>query len=91
MADDSFICGSPPDRDFEFLSYPPAPSNDVIPLRDVLYLDNQKPSKSLEDDLVTFRCPPLSEEQFKQMFDKEGRIIDEHAFRKAIFRGKSFI
>jgi len=41
----------------------------------------------MEEALVTFRCPPLSEEQFKKMFDKEGRIIDEHAFRKAIFRG----
>lgn len=91
MADSSFLSSDgSADKDFEFVSYPPPPSSDVIPLREVLYLNDvfNNTGNEFEQDLVAFRCPPLTRSQLSDMFDAEGRIVDEHAFRKAVFRGR---
>ncbi|XP_061190874.1 uncharacterized protein LOC133198990 [Saccostrea echinata] len=36
---------------------------------------------------VKRRGDPLSRETFEKLFDKDGRLVDEHAFRKCIFMG----
>ncbi|GFO37072.1 TBC1 domain family member 15 [Plakobranchus ocellatus] len=39
------------------------------------------------DVLVTSRTEPLTREQFQAMLDSDGRLISEHALRKAVFLG----
>lgn len=38
-------------------------------------------------DFVAFRCKPLNKESFRSFFDSAGRLVDEHAFKTAVFRG----
>jgi hypothetical protein len=37
------------------------------------------------------REKPLCREEFQKMFDEDGRIVDEHALRKAVFMGIIFL
>lgn len=39
-------------------------------------------------DHVRTRARPLTEEDFKLLLDEDGRLVDEHALRRAVFMGK---
>uniref|UniRef100_A0A914WAI5 Rab-GAP TBC domain-containing protein n=1 Tax=Plectus sambesii TaxID=2011161 RepID=A0A914WAI5_9BILA len=72
--------------EYEVLSYPPPPDDsDLIPMCPVL-LDNRA---EIEQEAISqsFRSPPLSKANFDAMHDSEGRIVCDHAFRRAVFRG----
>ncbi|XP_064595953.1 TBC1 domain family member 15-like [Liolophura sinensis] len=38
-------------------------------------------------DRTNSRTPPLTQEQFSKLLDAEGRLVDEHALRQAVFLG----
>lgn len=74
--------------EYEVLSYPPpSDDSDLIPMSSIL-LDHRSEVEQ-EEISVSFRSPPLSKAEFDAMHDSEGRIVCEHAFRRAVFRGKS--
>ncbi|XP_030836923.1 TBC1 domain family member 17 [Strongylocentrotus purpuratus] len=49
--------------------------------------DHWQPEITVGEELENIRRPPLDRERFEQYFDSEGRLVDEHGFRKAVFRG----
>ncbi|XP_071489030.1 TBC1 domain family member 15-like [Diadema antillarum] len=49
--------------------------------------DHWTPEVIADDNLGSGRGPALDREKFETFFDKEGRLVDEHGFRKAVFRG----
>ncbi|XP_041462861.1 TBC1 domain family member 15-like isoform X2 [Lytechinus variegatus] len=49
--------------------------------------DHWQPVISIGEDVENTRGPPLDRERFEHFFDSEGRLVDEHGFRKAVFRG----
>lgn len=73
--------------DYEVVSFPPpSDDSDLIPMCSVL-LDSR--TESEQDEIsMSFRSPPLSKADFDAMLDSEGRMVSEHAFRRAVFRGR---
>ena len=58
--------------DFEEVSYPPKP----------------KTTLSLDETLLCERPGiPLDADELERLIDKDGRLVDEHRLRKAVFRG----
>ena len=41
-------------------------------------------TKSVEDQ----RWDPLDQENFQTFFDSDGRLVKEHEFRQAVFKGE---
>ena len=70
----TFRTNSPSDA-FESVEYPPKPPK---------ILDIDAPTKQ------TCRRNPFTEAEFQKLFDKDGRLVDEHKLRQEIFRGKFF-
>lgn len=67
--------GSEP-TEFELIDYPPTNNNcERSPSQDGLTVENSRHSA-------------LSESEFLNLFDRDGRIIDSHRFHQAVFRGK---
>ena len=62
-----------PSDAFETVEYPPRPPK---------ILDIVSPTKQ------TSRRKPVSQAEFRNHFDVDGRLVDEHKLRQEIFRGK---
>ena len=52
------------------------------------YSDDDDEAAMLEiDEMRSHRDSPLTKEQFDSYFDECGRLVNEHDFRKQIFKG----
>lgn len=49
--------------------------------------DHWQPEITLSEEVENTRGPALDRERFELFFDSEGRLVDEHGFRKAVYRG----
>ncbi|XP_033725983.1 TBC1 domain family member 15-like isoform X1 [Pecten maximus] len=76
------------DESFEFIDYP---EDDVAGRQGRRGQGSEQQSHGSEygwlNDGESSRGPPVTEEMFQQMFDEDGRIVDEHSLRKAVFMG----
>ncbi|XP_021361496.1 TBC1 domain family member 16-like isoform X1 [Mizuhopecten yessoensis] len=85
MADNNERPGSV-DESFEFINYP----EDDAAEKKGQGPDHFK-SRNSEygwlNDGESSRGNPVTKEKFEQMFDEDGRIVDEHSLRKAVFMG----
>ena len=70
-------------------------SDTLSPACRALYTEGTLPPPAV-DILAQSRSPmtprlPICRDQFLQMFDKDGRLVDEHTFRELIFKRKCHI
>lgn len=65
------------DDDFEQLKFPP-PN---------YFVSTALPKQYESADLSVARSPAISDIDFKQMLDSDGRLLDEHHFRQSVFKG----
>ena len=59
--------------EFDVVEYPPKLPNSLT---------------SACKDVVTTRTKALTEAEFSKFLDNDGRLVDEHRLRRAVFRGK---
>ncbi|XP_074661336.1 TBC1 domain family member 15-like [Tubulanus polymorphus] len=66
--------------EFEHVRFPPPKSDD-------LNGDNNDTVVTMTTTETSHRRPALTAEEFAEFRDEDGRIVDEHALRKAVFKG----
>ncbi|KAL3884424.1 hypothetical protein ACJMK2_024563 [Sinanodonta woodiana] len=75
------------DESFEFIDV--IPSSESMPSMEMLSINASQtiPVKESLSSPISNRTKPLTAQQFQEFLDKDGRLVDENALRKAIFLG----
>lgn len=68
---DAFTRASSYDDSFEYVSFPPEKSSSPMP----------------EDCFIDRSNGPLTKHQVEEYIDQDGRLVNEHALRRAVFKG----